>query len=167
LGSPGTAEEGGIAVRDFTQVVRENAGEYKGIFCKFVRWAPIFVATLMVLSQDPRLQQRHRTMVNAALAYYVGPNDAMPEGEFGPAGYLDDNLVSAYVLERIARDIGWRVIEDAWVGEETARDVALETLDREHELLGHLGQEALQRAGVLDEGRKRSLGDAPKPYGLA
>lgn len=154
-------------MRDFTHVVRENAGEYKGIFCKFVRWAPIFVATLMVLSQDPRLQQRHRTMVNAALAYYVGPNDAMPEEEFGPAGYLDDNLVSAYVLDRIARDIGWRVIEDAWVGDERARDVALETLDREHELLGHLGQEALQRAGVLDEGRKRSPGDAPRPYGLA
>jgi uncharacterized membrane protein YkvA (DUF1232 family) len=154
-------------VRDFTQVVMENVGEYRGVFCKFVRWAPIFVATLMVLSQDPRLQQRHRTMVNAALAYYVGPNDAMPEDEFGPAGYLDDNLVSAYVLERIARDIGWRVIEDAWTGDQTARDVALETLDRENELLGHLGQEALQKAGVLDEGRKRSSSEPPRPYGLA
>lgn len=70
------------------------------------------------------------------------------------------------MLERIARDIGWRVIEDAWAGEEKARDVALETLDREHELLGHLGQEALQRAGVLEEGRKRQSGDAPRPYGL-
>ncbi len=91
----------------------------------------------------------------------------MPEAEFGPAGYLDDNLVSAYVLERIARDIGWRVIEDAWTGEEPVREVALETLDREHELLGHLGQEALQRAGVLEERSWRSSGPTPQPYGLA
>ncbi|UCC73217.1 MAG: hypothetical protein JSV86_01225 [Gemmatimonadota bacterium] len=154
-------------MRDFTHVVRENVGEYRGIFCKFVRWAPIFVATLMVLSQDPRLQTRHRSWVNAALAYYVGPDDAMPVDEFGPAGYLDDNLVSAYVLERIARDVGWRVIEDAWTGEETAHDVALETLDRERELLGDLGEEALQRAGVLDEARRRLLGDQLRPYGLA
>jgi uncharacterized membrane protein YkvA (DUF1232 family) len=156
-------------VREFTHVVKENVTEYRGIFCKFVRWTPIFVATLMVLSQDPRLQQRHRTWVNAALAYYVGPDDAMPEAEFGPAGYLDDNLVSAYVLDRIARDIGWRVIEDAWAGDETAHDVALETLDRERELLGHLGQEALQKAGVLDERGRRLVdwGEGPKPYGLA
>lgn len=79
-------------MRDFTQVVRENVSEYRGVFCKFVRWTPIFVATLMILSQDPRLQQRHRTMVNAALAYFVGPGDAMPVEEYGAAGYLDDNL---------------------------------------------------------------------------
>ncbi len=156
-------------MRDFTQVVRENVGEYRGVFCKFVRWAPIFVATLMVLSQDPRLQTRHRSMVNAALAYFAGSDDAMPDDEFGPAGYLDDNLVSAYVLERIAREVGWTVIEDAWTGEGAARDVALETLYREYELLGDRGQEALQRAGVLEERGRRLVdgGEGPKPYGLA
>jgi len=156
-------------VRDFTQVVKENVGEYRGWFTSAVKWAPIFAATLMALSQDPRLQARHRTLVNAALAYFVTADDAVPEKEYGPYGYLDDNLVSAYVLERIAREIGWRVIEEAWNGELAARDVARDTLDREYELLGHLGQEALQKAGVLEERGRRlaDAGDVTAPVGLA
>lgn len=155
-------------MRDYAQVVRENVGEYRGWFYNAVRWAPIFAATLMTLSQDPRLEARHRTWVNAAIAYFVMPDDAMPEEEYGPYGYLDDNLVSAYVIDRVARDVGWRVIEEAWSGEVAARDVARETLSREHELLGHLGQEALTRAGVLDERARRrgSLGE-PRPLGLS
>ncbi|UCC47509.1 MAG: DUF1232 domain-containing protein [Gemmatimonadota bacterium] len=156
-------------MRDFTQVVRENVGEYRGWFISAVKWTPIFAATLMALSQDPRLQPRHRTLVNAALAYFVTSDDAVPEGEYGPYGYLDDNLVSAYVLERIAREIGWRVIEESWNGELAARDVARETLDRENELLGHLGQEALQKAGVLEEGGRQvgDVGEVTPPVGLA
>lgn len=155
-------------MRDYAQVVKENVGEYRGWFYKSVRWAPIFAATLMTLSQDPRLEPRHRTWVNAAIAYFVAPDDAVPEEEFGPYGYLDDNLVSAYVMNRIARDVGWPIIEEAWRGDVAARDVARETLDREQELLGHLGQEALMRAGVLDDrSRKRgSLGE-PRPIGLS
>ena len=155
-------------MRDFAHVVRENVGEYRGFFSNAVKWAPIFAATLMALSQDPRLQSRHRTLVNAAIAYFVTGDDAVPEQEYGPYGYLDDTLVSAYVLHRVARDVGWRVIEDVWSGELPARDVALELLDRERELLGDLGQEALQRAGVLQErGRRRVLGAKPRPIGLS
>ncbi len=153
-------------MRDFTQIVRENVGEYRGWFASAVRWAPIFAATLMTLSQDPRLQQRHRTWVNAALAYFVAPDDEVPEEEYGPYGYLDDNLVSAYVFERIARDVGWTVIEDAWDGETAARDVAREMLDRERELLGHLGHDALLTAGVLEE-RWDSSEDPESPTGLS
>jgi uncharacterized membrane protein YkvA (DUF1232 family) len=149
-------------VRDFAQVVRENVSDYRGSFFSAVKWAPIFAATLMTLSKDPRLQQRHRSLVKAAIAYFVTPDDAVPEEECGPYGYLDDNLVSAYVLERIARDVGWRVIEEAWAGDLAARAVARETLDRERELLGDLGQEALRRAGVLEEpsGRAEEGGEA-------
>ncbi len=63
------------------------------------------------------------------------------------------------MLEQIARDVGWRVIEDAWDGELAARDVAREMMDREHELLGHLGEEALQRAGVL---KRRQFPPSPE-----
>jgi uncharacterized membrane protein YkvA (DUF1232 family) len=149
-------------VRDFTQVVKENVGEYRGWFSSAVRWAPIFAATLMALSQDPRIQQRHRTMVNAAIAYFVAPDDAVPEDKYGPYGYIDDNLVSAYVFNRIARDVGWTVIEEAWGGEQAARLVSQDLLDRERELLGHLGEEALLAAGVLDD-RAEPIEDSGGP----
>lgn len=156
-------------MRDFTQVVKENVKEYRGLFSSAVRWAPIFAATLMALSHDPRLQPRHRTWVNAALAYFVSPDDAVPEEQHGAYGYLDDNFVSAYVLERIARDMGWNVIEEAWGGEVAARDVARDLLDRERELLGDLGEEALTVAGILE---RRSDGsdvveEDPPPIGLS
>jgi uncharacterized membrane protein YkvA (DUF1232 family) len=153
---------GGTAVREFTQVVLENVGEYRGSFFSAVKWAPIFAATLMTLSKDPRLLDRHRTMVKAAIAYFVTPDDAVPEEVVGPYGYLDDNLVSAYVMKQIAGEVGWPVIEEAWRGEGGVREVALETIDRERELLGDLGQEALQKAGVLEESVLRAL-EEPQP----
>ena len=155
-------------MRDFTQVVKENVAGYRGLFSSAIRWAPIFAATLMTLSQDPRLGYRHRTMVNAAIAYFVATDDAVPEDEFGPYGYIDDNLVSAYVFTRIARDVGWNVIEEAWRGEEPARQVTQEILDREVELLGDLGEEALLVAGLLDKRMRRGdeVGELPTPIGL-
>ena len=54
------------------------------------------------------------------------------------------------------------------MGEGAARDVARETLDREHELLGDLGQEALIKAGVLDEkAENREPLGVPRPIGLS
>lgn len=146
---------GGTAVREFTHVVRENVGEYRGSFFSAVKWAPIFAATLMTLSKDPRLLEKHRTMVHAAIAYFVTPDDAVPEEEVGPYGYIDDNLVSAYVMKQIAAEVGWPVIEEAWGGEGGGREVTIEMIDRERELLGDLGEEALQKAGVLEEPGRR------------
>lgn len=135
-------------MRDFTNVVRENVSEYRGWF-DIVRWAPIFAATLMVLANDPRLQPRHRHWVNAAIAYFVTPDDVVSEEAHGAYGYLDDIFVSAYVSDRIAREVGWNVIDEAWKGERAARDVARSVLEREQELLGDQGEEALRVAGLL------------------
>lgn len=140
---------GGRGVRDFTHVLRENVGEYRGWF-DVVRWAPIFAATLMTLSHDPRLQARHRQWVNAALAYFVTPDDVVSEQKHGAYGYLDDIFVSAYVSDRIAREIGWQTIEEAWKGEVPARVVTRTVIDREQELLGDQGEEALRSAGLLE-----------------
>jgi uncharacterized membrane protein YkvA (DUF1232 family) len=144
-------------VRDFTQIVKENVGEYRGWF-DVVKWAPIFVTTLMVLSHDPRLQHRHRNWVNAAIAYFVTPDDVVSEEKHGAYGYLDDIFVSAYVSDRIAREVGWEVIEEAWKGELPARDVARAVLEREQELLGDQGEEALRSAGLLAAERPRLEG---------
>lgn len=145
-------------MRDFSQIVKENVGEYRGWF-DVVKWAPIFAATLMVLSHDPRLQHRHRTWVNAAIAYFVTPDDVVSEEKHGAYGYLDDIFVSAYVSDRIAREVGWEVIEQAWKGELPARDVARAVLEREQELLGDQGEEALRSAGLLPA-EPRPEGDA-------
>jgi uncharacterized membrane protein YkvA (DUF1232 family) len=151
-------------VRDFTNVVRENVSDYRGWF-DIVKWAPIFATTLMILSNDPRLQPRHRTWVNAALAYFVTPNDVVSEQEHGAYGYLDDIFVSAYVSDRIAREVGWTVIEEAWKGELPARDVARSVLEREQELLGDQGEEALRSAGLLGGGSIPAEPETSEPRG--
>ncbi|MGH7545998.1 MAG: DUF1232 domain-containing protein [Gemmatimonadota bacterium] len=145
-------------MRDFTNVVRENVSDYRGWF-DVVRWAPIFAATLLVLANDPRLQHRHRQWVNAAIAYFVTPDDVLSEEAHGAYGYLDDIFVSAYVSDRIAREVGWSVIDEAWKGDLPARDIARSVLEREQELLGDQGEEALRSAGLLGP----EIASAPDP----
>jgi hypothetical protein len=62
-------------------------------------------------------------------------------------------------MKRIAGEVGWPVIEDAWRGEGGVREITLEMIDRERELLGDLGQEALQKAGLLEERGRRAAED--------
>lgn len=58
-------------------------------------------------------------------------------------------FVSAYVSDRIAREVGWSVIDEAWKGELPVREIARSVLEREQELLGDQGEEALRAAGLL------------------
>ena len=39
-----------------------------------------------------------RLEISAAIAYYVAPDDIIPEEIYGPYGYIDDIFISVYVL---------------------------------------------------------------------
>ena len=55
--------------------------------------------------------------VGAAIAYFISPVDLIPEGLVGPAGYIDDVALAAYVLNSILNSVGPEVLEDHWAGD--------------------------------------------------
>jgi uncharacterized membrane protein YkvA (DUF1232 family) len=150
-------------VSDFIDVLKDQVARYGGALRDVVLLAPAYASLMMHLLNDPRLARDQRLLVDAALAYLVSPDDVIPEEQVGAYGYLDDIFCCAYVATRIAEDLGWDVIEEAWTGERPAHDVSARVLGREQELLGHAGDDVLRYAGLLD--RLEPRGDAAPEIG--
>mgnify|MGYP003950489381 FL=1 len=49
-----------------------------------------------------------------AMGYFIAPSDLYSEDIFGPIGYVDDILLSLYVLDSIKRESGVEPILDCW-----------------------------------------------------
>jgi len=73
---------------------------------KVVRDLAINVMCLweMLVDPDYPIAWKTKTSVLAALGYFISPLDAIPDFTPG-AGYMDDALVVAYVLHRLAGDV--------------------------------------------------------------
>ena len=50
-------------------------------------------------------------VICGAIAYYVTPDDVIPEQIYGPYGYIDDIYLSSYVLKMVANLHGYEFIE--------------------------------------------------------
>ena len=147
---------------EYLKALKEQVTGYAGMWKEVIALAPSYARLMFHLLRNPRLASRHRLWVDAAIAYLVSPHDVIPEGEVGPYGYVDDIFCCAYVANRVARDLGWEQLEEGWTGAGTARDVSEGVLAREHELLGHIGDDVLKFAGLydLERGERAELAEA-------
>ncbi len=134
----------------YLRTLKDEVARYMGALRDVVVLAPSYGMLMFHLLNDPRLTRQHRLLVDAAIAYLVSSDDVIPEDQVGPYGYLDDIFCCAFVANRIGRDLGWEVLEEAWAGDGTAHEVSQALLGREQELLGTTGEDVLRFAGLDD-----------------
>jgi uncharacterized membrane protein YkvA (DUF1232 family) len=87
---------------------------YDGAHREAVLRAPDVFAFFARLFEDPELPSGARPLVSAVLAYFVVPNDVLPEEDLGPFGLLDDLYVAAHVYQLLRRELPGAVLETAW-----------------------------------------------------
>ena len=127
---------------DFYQRLRERvknwaSGEGKNstVF-KYVLIAPDFFHLLCKLLFDSRVPGREKKKVAAAIAYFISPVDFIPEGLVGPAGYIDDVALAAYVLNSILNSVGPEVLEEHWAGDSDVLSTIQEVVGVADRLVG-------------------------------
>ena len=149
---------------DYVQLLKDQVARYIGTLREVVILAPTYAVLMFHLQDDPRLEPQHRLWVEAAIGYLVSPHDVIPEDEVGPYGYLDDIFCCAFVVNRIAEELGWEVVEEGWTGEDSALEVSKNVLAREVELLGYAGDDVLKFAGLddLSEGAEQERTQATR-----
>jgi uncharacterized membrane protein YkvA (DUF1232 family) len=84
---------------------------------RYILLAPDFFHLLCKILLDPRVSRTQKAKVGGAIAYFMSPLDVMPEGIVGPAGYLDDVALAAYVLNDILESAGPEVLREHWAGD--------------------------------------------------
>ena len=108
---------------DFYQALRARiaawlASKGKGYkHAQFLLLAPDLFHLLARLMLDSRIPAGDKAGLGAALAYFISPVDLLPEAFLGPAGYVDDVALAAYVLSRLINAGHGAVARELWAGD--------------------------------------------------
>ena len=98
--------------KDFYDTLIENLDGYEGEYAYFINCGPNLFNLLCDLLSQKEISREMRLEISAAIAYYVAPDDIIPEEIYGPYGYIDDIFVSVYVLRKVAKEFGYEFLQD-------------------------------------------------------
>lgn len=110
-------------MKHYYEFLKEELNNFEGNFDRYILYIPEFFKLLCNLTEEDEITLDDKRLINSALAYFVIPNDVIPEDIYGPAGYLDDVYVCAFVLTRLKEKYGIKLLEKHWEGEETFKKV--------------------------------------------
>lgn len=133
---------------DYASALRTFVHEYRGTRERAVRLAPdvfTFFARLLV---DDRLHRDARAVVSSVLAYFVVPDDVMPEAELGPLGLMDDLFAAAHGYRLVRREVAPEILADAWLGDEDLDDAFSVIYAETRAELGKRTRDVLRMAGL-------------------
>ncbi|MCA9693180.1 MAG: DUF1232 domain-containing protein [Nannocystaceae bacterium] len=133
---------------DFRATLQRFVADYRGAGERAILRAGDVFEFYSRLFTDARLSRSHRTLVNAVLAYFVVPDDLLPEEDLGPYGLLDDLFVAAHVHRLLRRSVEPAVLADAWVADAPLEEVMAEVHAACRGALGRRTREVLRMAGL-------------------
>ena len=96
--------------KDFYDTLIDNLDNYSGEYESFIDYGPeLFKLLCELLNSD--IDNSLRLPICGAIAYYVTPEDVIPEQIYGPYGYVDDIYISSYVLKMVAEKHGYEFLQ--------------------------------------------------------
>lgn len=124
-------------MNSFDKLLEKQISAYEGRHDDLIYQAPELYRLLTKMLDDPILPIRLRPIVISAIAYFILPNDIIPEELHGPYGYVDDIFLSAFVADKVRNEIGSNdILTNNWDGEADIASLIEEILSKEEELVG-------------------------------
>lgn len=136
--------------KDFYDTLIENLEGYEGEYAYFINCGPNLFNLLCDLLSQEEIDRQMRLEISAAIAYYVAPDDIIPEEIYGPYGYIDDIFVSVYVLRKVAKILGYDFLQNLWKHETDVKEVMDDCYDNSLELLEDKVHAVLSYVGLMD-----------------
>jgi uncharacterized membrane protein YkvA (DUF1232 family) len=105
-------------------------------YADYLLFAPDLFHLLSKLAIDDRVPVREKAKLAAAIACFASPIDLLPEAVVGPAGYIDDIALGAYVISELISAGHGKIAEEHWAGDAALLDVVRGILDVAEKALG-------------------------------
>ena len=121
-----------VAFEYFYDTLIKNLETYSGEYESFIDYGPRLFKLLCDLLNS-EIDSSLRLPICGAIAYYVTPDDVIPENIYGPYGYIDDIYLSSHVLKLVAENHGWEFIQQN--SSPDIREVILECESKSLEIL--------------------------------
>jgi len=135
-----------VEFRGFHEALKKTIDEYDGQYKDLVKHCPRLFELLCRMLNDKTTDWNTKLMIDAALAYFVLPDDLIPDYE--EAGYVDDLFIVCHVLKGIKERGSVELLQSNWKGEE---DI-LRLIDFLHEqssrIVGSQSLEILRKVGL-------------------
>lgn len=113
---------------DYVQKIKEEVTHYQGRCHEQVWLAPELYRFLGNLLDDGRVHRTARGKIVAALAYFITPFEAMSRDLLAAEGYLDQVYLCLKVISELEEELPEWLLEEAWEGEGTVKDLIEEDL---------------------------------------
>ena len=133
---------------EFLASLRHFVESYEGSRSRAIHRAPDIFEFYARLFSNADLSRDARALVNAVLAYFVVPEDVLPEAEFGPFGLMDDLFVAAHCYRILRRELEAEIVRAAWIGEDDLDEMMDEVYSESRAALGKKTKEVLRMAGL-------------------
>jgi uncharacterized membrane protein YkvA (DUF1232 family) len=129
--------------KDYYQKLRQKVREWSGKnenqdhpYAKWILLAPDFFHLLVRLVADPDVPLDKKAKFGAVLIYFISPVDILSELLLGTPGFIDDVVLSAYVLNTFINDIDPSIIRKHWAGDGDVLGVVKKVIASSDQLLG-------------------------------
>lgn len=124
-------------MKRFDALLEKDIAGYSGDFSEMIHQAPALYRLMTRLLDDRSLPSRISPLVIAAIAYFILPEDVIPEEKYGPLGYVDDIYLCAFVADQVMRETGSEeILSRNWDGTTPVIPLIREILSREKDLIG-------------------------------
>ena len=97
-------------LKNLTKIVCSYEGKHSDI----IKEVPSIYELLCKLVGNPDIDTESRTKLLAVIGYFVIPNDVMNEDVLGPIGFIDDILISLYVINQIVDKYDYETVDEEW-----------------------------------------------------
>ncbi len=109
---------------DFYAKLRNNIREWSRTkegkankWVDYLLFAPDLFHLLCKLMIDADVPAGEKVKLTATITYFISPLDLIPEAIVGPAGYVDDIALAAYVLNGIINNVDPSIVQRHWAGD--------------------------------------------------
>lgn len=123
---------------DFYQQLRDKfrgwSANHK--WAEYLMFAPDLFHLLCKLAIDKQVPAAEKAKLAVAIAYFVSPLDLIPEALIGPAGYVDDIALAAYVLNSIINTTDRRLVDRYWAGDRDILELVRSILAVADDMIG-------------------------------
>ena len=124
-------------MKRFDAILENDISGYDGEFSHLIHQAPALYKMMTRLLDDRALPRSMSPLVIAAIAYFILPEDIIPEEKYGPIGYVDDIYLCAFVANEVAKESASPdILARNWEGKVPITTLVKEILDCEKELIG-------------------------------
>jgi uncharacterized membrane protein YkvA (DUF1232 family) len=135
-------------LKRFDAILEKDISGYDGEFSQIIHQAPALYKMMTRLLDDRALPRSMSPLVIAAIAYFILPEDIIPEEKYGPVGYVDDIYLCAFVANEVAKkSASPDILIRNWDGNVPVVALIKEILDREKELISDKKDRIMQYIG--------------------